>query len=88
MTRDEVAKLAREEAQAVYDKNEARYPRISSLPDWARGPVEEVYRRLDLLGTEDSGKDTRIDASETYARALVVIEKVLRLLDELEEKEP
>ena len=54
----------------------------------ARGPVEEVYRRLDLQSTEDSGKDTRIDASETYARALVVIEKVLRLLDELEEKEP
>lgn len=84
MTRDEVAKLAREEAQAVYDRNEKKYARISSLPDWAREPVEEVYARLKLLGTESREKDIKIDASETYVRALVVIDQVLRKMEEEE----
>lgn len=83
MTRDEVAKLARLEAQSVYDENERKYPTISSLPEWARVPVEEVYRQLGLLGTAREA-DTRIDASETYVRALVVIHRVL---EELGEKE-
>lgn len=81
MTRDEVAKLAREQAQAVYEENERKYPRISSLPEWARAPVEEVYTRLGLLGTAAGEDDTKIDASETYVRALVVIDKVLDELD-------
>ncbi len=81
MTRDEVAKLAREEAQAVYNENERRYPRISSLPEWARAPVEEVYARLGLPGTAPEESDTKIDASYTYVRALVVISQVLDELD-------
>ncbi len=81
MTRDEVAKLAREEAQAVYNANEHKYPTLSSLPDWARAPVEEVYRRLGLLGTGGRADDTQINASETYVRTLVVIDKVLEELD-------
>ena len=82
MTREEVAALARREAQSVYDENERRYPTLSSLPDWARAPVEEVYRQLGLLGTEARDADTRIDASETYVRALVVIHRVLEELGE------
>lgn len=84
MTREEVAQLARQEAQAVYNENERKYPRFSSLPEWARAPVEEVYTRLGLLGTGGEGEDTQIDASETYVRVLVVIDKLLDLLDELE----
>lgn len=85
MTRDEVAALARQEAQAVYNENERKYPRFSSLPEWARGPVEEVYTQLGLLGTGGGGPDMEIDASETYVRALVVID---RLLEWIESQKP
>ena len=85
MTRDEVAALARQEAQAVYNENERKYPRFSSLPEWARGPVEEVYTQLGLLGTGGGGQDMDIDASETYVRALVVID---RLLEWIESQKP
>ena len=81
MTRDEVAKLAREEAQAVYDQNEKRYPRISSVPSWAREQVREVYEKLGLYGTGEPAEDTQIDASRTYIRMLVVIDKLLEMLE-------
>ena len=84
MTREEVAQLARKEAQQVYDANERRYPRIGDVPAWARPAVEEVYRRLNLTGTGDNAK---IDASHTYIRALYVIERVLREMDALEKGE-
>lgn len=82
MTREEVAQLAREQAQAVYDKNEHRYDRISSLPDWARPGVEEVYTQLKLTGTGDDPEDIRIDASHSYVRALVVISRLLDMLEQ------
>lgn len=88
MTREEVAQLAREEAQAVYEQNERKYPRISSLPEWARGPVEEVYTQLGLLGTGERQGDTQINASETYVRALVVVDRVLQLIDGLGAETP
>lgn len=81
MTRDEVAKLAREEAQAVYDQNEKRYPRISSVPSWAREQVREVYEKLGLYGTGEPAEDTQIDASRTYIRMLVVMDKLLEMLE-------
>lgn len=81
MTRDEVAQLAREEAQKVYQENETRYKTISSLPNWARDAVREVYDQLKLLGTGSAGDDTRIDASNTYVRGLYVVSKVLDLMD-------
>ncbi len=81
MTKEEVAALARQEAQKVYDKNEKLYPRIPDLPEWARGPVEEVYKRLGLVGTGGKADETRIDASQTYVRALLVINKVLDLME-------
>ena len=77
MTKEEVAALAREEAQKVYAENEARYPTIASLPAWAKPAVEQVYRQLELAGTGGSGEDTRIDASATYVRTLVVMAKLL-----------
>lgn len=77
MTPEQVAALARAEAQKVYQENEEKYKTISSLPEWAKAPVELVYRELGLAGTGGSGDATRIDASETYVRALTVIAKLL-----------
>lgn len=89
MTREEVAALARKEAQTVYDKNEERYATIDSVPGWAREAVQQVYDRLGLTGTGTTadGK-TRIDASHTYVRAVYVIAQLLNELDELEKREP
>lgn len=81
MTKEEVAALARQEAQKVYAEKEKEYPRIPDLPQWARGPVEEVYKRLGLAGTGGKADEVRIDASQTYVRALMVINKVLDLLE-------
>lgn len=81
MTVDEVKKLAREEARAVYDENEKRYRTLEDVPGWARGAVEEVYERLKLVGADG---ETRLDASATYVRALYVIAKVLELMDKEE----
>ena len=86
MTKEQVAELARKEAQKVYDANERRYPRMKDVPAWARPAVEEVYRRLDLTGTGSGNEsNAKIDASHTYIRALYVIERVLRELDGLEQ---
>lgn len=79
MTAEEVKRLARREAQAVYDQNETKYKTINDVPQWARGSVVEVYDRLKLLGVKDG---TQLDASATYVRALYVIAKVLELMDE------
>ncbi len=78
MTREEVAKLAREEAQKIYDLNETKYRTIADTPNWARAAVEQVYRELGLggAGTTPEG-ETAIDASETYVRALFVTARVL-----------
>ena len=81
MTREEVAKLAREEAQAVYDQNERKYPKMSSVPGWAREQVKDVYEKLKMSGTGKPADDLQIDASATYVRTLVVIDKLLDLLD-------
>ncbi len=78
MTREEVAALAREEAQKVYRENETLYKTIASLPNWAREDVRQVYDELGLAGvgvTPDG--ETRIDASRSYVRALAVIARVL-----------
>ena len=75
MTKEEVLQLA----QQVYDQNETRYKTMASLPDWARPSAERVYRELGLTGTGAPG-DLRLNASETYARTLVVIDKVLDLI--------
>ena len=82
MTEAEVVKLARAEAQKVYNENEEKYRTIASLPDWAKTAVEQVYKELGLAGTGGTGTDTKIDASETYVRALTVIAKLLDKLDE------
>ena len=75
LTKEEVLQLA----QQVYDQNETRYKTMASLPDWARPSAERVYRELGLTGTGAPG-DLRLNASETYARTLVVIDKVLDLI--------
>ena len=77
MTREEVAQLARQEAQKVYQENETRYRTIDSVPQWARSEVRQVYEELNLPGTVNGGSGERIDASATYVRALFVIAKVL-----------
>ncbi len=82
MTEAEVVKLARAEAQKVYNENEEKYRTIASLPAWAKTAVEQVYKELGLAGTGGTGTDTKIDASETYVRALTVIAKLLDKLDE------
>lgn len=81
MTEAEVVKLARAEAQKVYSENEEKYRTIASLPAWAKTAVEQVYKELGLAGTGGTGTDTKIDASETYVRALTVIAKLLDKLD-------
>lgn len=81
MTEAEVVKLARAEAQKVYNENEEKYRTIASLPAWAKTAVEQVYKELGLAGTGGTGTDTKIDASETYVRALTVIAKLLDKLD-------
>ncbi len=81
MTREEVAKLARQEAQTVYNENERRYKTFEDLPRWARSAVEDVYQRLNLLGTQGEEGKGRIDASHTYVRALAVIDKVLERIE-------
>lgn len=77
MTEAEVVKLARAEAQKVYTENEEKYKTIASLPAWAQAAVEQVYQELGLQGTGGSGVNTKIDASETYVRALTVIAKLM-----------
>ncbi len=77
MTQAEVERIAREQAQKVCEEAQKKYPTIASLPSWAKPAVEQVYRELKLAGTGGSGDQTRIEASETYVRALVVIAKVL-----------
>lgn len=77
MTREEVERIAREQARKVCEEAEKKYPTMDSLPAWAKPAVEQVYRELQLAGTGGSGDRTRIDASETYVRALAVIAKVL-----------
>lgn len=84
MTADEVKRLARQEAQAVYDKNESKYKTIGDVPQWAREAVKDVYERLNLLGPQNN---SRLDASATYVRSLYVVSKVLELLDEKQAKE-
>ena len=85
MTRDEVAQLARQEAQKVVAENENRYKTVDSVPRWAREAVQQVYDDLELTGTENKENGTiRIDASPTYVRALYVIAKVLDRMDEKE----
>lgn len=78
MTREEVAALARQEAQTVYRENERRYTTIENVPNWAREAVRQVYDELELTGTGTTadGK-TRIDASHTYVRALYVIAQLM-----------
>lgn len=82
MTREQVREIAREEAQRVYDSNEGKYKFLRDVPAWAREAVEDVYRRLELSGT-GSEDDVRLDAGDTYVRALFVIDRVLELIDEL-----
>lgn len=83
MTREQVAELARQEAQAVYDKNESKYKTFDQVPDWARAAAEEVYRRLKLGGT-GTGSDGKINinASATYVRVLYVLDKLMKTMDQ------
>ncbi len=84
MTREQVAELARQEAQQVYDRNEEKYKTLKDVPSWAREAVGDVYERLGLAGAEGgSGGDTQLNASRTYVRALYVIDKVIELIDSL-----
>ncbi len=93
MTAEQVAQLARKQAQEVYQENEQRYKTIDDVPQWARAAVEEVYTRLGLRGM-GSGQDKKLNGSATYVRALYVIWKLLeeldereRIVEELEQKE-
>lgn len=81
LTREEVAALAREQAQEVYQENETRYKTFADLPAWAEEAVRQVYDELNLLGTGGAGEATRINASHTYVRALAVIARVLDRMD-------
>ncbi len=82
MTREEVAALARQEAQKVYNQNETKYRTISAVPNWAREAVEQVYDELQLAGTGSTADgETRINASSTYVRALYVISRILDRMD-------
>ena len=68
--------------QKVYAENEEKYKTIASAPSWARAAIQQVYEELGLAGTGGTGANTRIDASETYVRALAVIAKVLDKLNQ------
>lgn len=82
MTREQVAELARQEAQAVYDKNESRYKTFAQVPEWARDAVENVYDKLDLTGSgSDDDGTIRLNASATYVRALVVINRLMEVIE-------
>lgn len=82
MTREEVAQLAREEAESVYLKNEERYKTVDSLPEWAREAVRRVYSELELNGTGNGAEGSaKIDASRSYVRALYVIDKLIAKLN-------
>ena len=81
MTREEVAALARQEAQKVYEENEAKYKTIASVPGWARNAVQQVYDELNLPGTAGSSDEKQLNASATYVRTLFVISKVLDKID-------
>lgn len=83
MTREQVAELARQEAQAVYNSNESRYKTFAQVPDWARDAAEDVYKRLDLTGTGNED-EVRLNASATYVRVLYVLDRILDLIDGIE----
>jgi len=83
MTKEEVRKLIQEEAQKVYDKNEAKYENITDVPNWARADVEKVYKELSLAGTGKKGTEIKIDAGNVYVRVLYIISK---LLDKIKKK--
>lgn len=81
MTKEEVARLARQEAQAVYRENEEKYATIEAVPRWAREAVRQVYEELGLAGASGSSDgEIVLDAGDTYIRALYVIARVLDLL--------
>lgn len=83
MTREEVAQLARQEAEKVYQANETRYRTIDSVPNWAKEAVRQVYDELGLAGTGATADGrTIIDASHTFVRALYVIARVLDQMDD------
>lgn len=84
MTKEEVAALARSEAQKVYDENEKKYKTIASTPQWVREDVLKVYQELQLGGTGAglNGENTEINASYTYIRVLKVISELLKKLDD------
>lgn len=80
MTKEQVQELARQEAQAVYNSNEAKYKTFNDVPGWARSAVEDVYDKLGLNGSNKAG-DIKLDGSPTYIRALYVIDKLMELLE-------
>lgn len=80
MTKEQVRELARQEAQAVYNSNEAKYKTFNDVPGWARSAVEDVYDKLGLNGSNKAG-DIKLDGSPTYIRALYVIDKLMELLE-------
>ena len=80
MTKEQVQELARQEAQAVYNSNEARYKTFKEVPSWARESAEDVYERLGLTGTGTEG-EVKLNASATYVRVLYVLDKLLELID-------
>lgn len=80
MTKDQVAELARQEAQAVYDKNESRYKTFSDVPAWARAAAEDVYERLGLEGA-GTADEVKLNASATYVRVLYVLDRLIELLE-------
>lgn len=83
MTREQVAELARQEAQKVYDRNEAKYRTFKEVPSWARESAEDVYDKLGLAGAEGGAEnETRLDASATYVRVLYVLDRLIDLLEE------
>ena len=83
MTKEEVAALARSEAQKVYDENEKKYRTIASAPQWVREDILKVYQELQLGGTAGglNGENTEIDASYTYIRVMKVIAELLKKLE-------
>jgi len=84
MTKEEIAALARSEAQKVYEENERKYKTIASVPQWVREDVLKVYEELQLSGTGEGldGENTEINASHTYIRLIKVISELLKKLSE------